>query len=66
MRKLMKKTGLHWAVRAQLARRGDSEVAGMSPESEIDGFPQSLRDAGQQKTSNNIDANRNARHSTGG
>ena len=45
----MKHTGLHWAVRAQLARRGGLEGTTILDEKATDGFTQALREANLEK-----------------
>ena len=49
LHRLMKQSGLHWAARAQIARRGGFKGTQLMSAAQIDGFIQSLRDTEQLK-----------------
>ena len=50
----MKRSGIHWTVRAQLARRGGLKGTQLLDKNSIDGYIQSLRDTNAAKENSKI------------
>lgn len=61
----MKQSGLRWAVRDQIARRGGFKGAKLFPAPEIDGFTTSLREADHLKDASKREPP-SSNHNTGG
>ena len=66
VRKMLKQTGLHWAVRAQIARLGGFKGQPILNEGEINGFIQSLRETDLAASSTKQQDSTNPVNPTGG